>query len=133
MFAVLTGIYPPSESPAFRRRRPQSAAVLLTLLTLCSAVPALASEAVDAPAGSASVRIATSGWIADAPTKVAMARGEFARGRHQVTLDIQESGLASLQQLLNGDAEFALVAGALSLHQRRTLADQTAQTRGSGA
>ncbi|MGK7294767.1 MAG: ABC transporter substrate-binding protein [Candidatus Wenzhouxiangella sp. M2_3B_020] len=59
----------------------------------------------------AEYRLSTSAWVADAPTKVAMALGAFddlPSGR--LTVVRTNSGRESLQQLLAGEADFATMA-----------------------
>lgn len=60
------------------------------------------------------MRIAGSDWVVDAPTKVAEALGHFnpddADSGGTIRVDYYNSGQEALRRLLNGEAEFALVA-----------------------
>ncbi len=71
------------------------------------------------------IRIASSSWVADAPTWLATDLGLFERGDCGITvqLDVYDSGKAALAAMLAGEAEFALasatpIARALFDHQR---------------
>ncbi len=60
------------------------------------------------------VRIAGSVWVGDAPTWVADGAGFFNRDRSSeaplIEVELHDSGYEALQQLLNGETEFALAA-----------------------
>lgn len=79
--------------------------VVLLLSTVGAAAPGLAEQ-------SAPVLISGSGWIADAPTKVAEQQGYFDPSRDGLPIDVvyDDSGKASLQRLLAGEADYALAA-----------------------
>lgn len=60
--------------------------------------------------GSSGIRIAGSGWIADAPTKIADALDYFDQQGTAAELKYYSSGKAALQALLDGEVDFALAA-----------------------
>lgn len=71
-----------------------------------------------------SVRLSGSSWVHDAPTRVALLSGYFAGPGPDVVVEQAVSGKASLQRLLEGRADFALVAAtpvALALLQQDSL------------
>ncbi len=90
-----------------------------TLRTCTSALPLVVALlfAPGTPAsetGARITRIAGSDWVVDAPTKVADALGYFnpddADSGDTIRVDHYHSGQEALQQLLRGEAEFALAA-----------------------
>lgn len=92
------------------RRRPRSDAAALRALVLLAAL--LCGGAVAQP--EQPLRLSSSPWIADAPTKMALATGAFDDSVHVLEAN---SGRASLEQLLAGEADVALMATTpLALH-----------------
>ena len=72
----------------------------------------LLQSAALAGAGEGKVRVAGSGWVVDAPTKIADRLGLFGgtSARPPVQVDYHASGLQAMRALLAGQAEFALAA-----------------------
>jgi taurine transport system substrate-binding protein len=92
------------------RQRPLSDAAALRALVLLAALLCGAAVAQSAEP----LRLSSSPWIADAPTKMALAMGAFDGSVHVLEAN---SGKASLEQLLAGQADVALMATTpLALH-----------------
>ncbi|MDZ7826248.1 MAG: ABC transporter substrate-binding protein [Gammaproteobacteria bacterium] len=83
----------------FRTR--QFGSLLGLLVVLCMSASAPAAELI---------RIGHSAWVADAPTRIAAARGEFEAAGVRVELSEHSSGRAALETLLSKDVELALAA-----------------------
>lgn len=79
---------------------------LLLLGALQLAVMPLADSAPDEK----KLHISGSTWIHDAPTRIAHQAGYFDAIEPQIVTERQDSGRASLERLLDGEVEFALVA-----------------------
>lgn len=70
---------------------------------------ALACQVAHAERAS-TLHLSGSSWIHDAPTRIAELQGYFDGPGPAVTVSYESSGKASLQQLLAGEADFALAA-----------------------
>lgn len=69
-----------------------------------------------AAANADSLRLSGSSWVHDAPTKIAHRQGYFDSADQTVEVSYETSGKASLQRLLAGEVDLALVAATPLAH-----------------
>jgi len=102
--------------------------LIVLLLTVSTGLLADAGDA-----GSRPLVVSGSNWITDAPTRVADAAGYFnieADSGPEVRVELAESGKQSLQRLMAGEADFALMAGVpLAMALLRLEAEGAAEAR----
>jgi len=112
----------PAASGSGFRARSVHAPVAALLSALLLAVSALAEPSDPRP-----LIVSGSGWITDAPTRLAAASGFFEDGTGRaIVVEVAESGKASLEKMKAGRADFSLMAGVplamelLRLHDQGT-------------
>lgn len=83
---------------------------LETWIFLCLAAGLLPAMSAASKEPAQPIRLSGSSWVHDAPTRIAALSGYFAGRGPEVVVEQAVSGKASLQRLLKGEADFALVA-----------------------